>query len=83
MGTAEVSIHIPFCTLKCIKSEFYSIEHREMNLTRVINLRTEYISAYKLDFERKTKLFSLVSKSMLPVPHYDLDANFLKWLMTT
>jgi len=55
-----------------------TIQNWEMDLNKVIDLEPEHISAYSLDFEIITELFSSISKGMLLSPFLDLDAKFFQ-----
>ena len=54
MKKAGIYIHIPFCTVKCIYCDFYSITEREDSIHRFINAITREIEMCNLDVSEWT-----------------------------
>ena len=49
MQTAGIYIHIPFCAVKCIYCDFYSITDREKSIKRFINAISNEINQCSVD----------------------------------
>ena len=54
MKKAGIYIHIPFCTVKCLYCDFYSITEREDSIHRFINAITEEIEMCNSDVSEWT-----------------------------
>ena len=54
MTKAGIYIHIPFCTIKCIYCDFYSITERENSIQRFIDAITKEIKACNADVSKWT-----------------------------
>ena len=49
MESAGIYIHIPFCSVKCIYCDFYSIADRENSILRFINTIVKEIETCSVD----------------------------------
>ncbi|HJM34846.1 MAG TPA: coproporphyrinogen III oxidase, partial [Candidatus Marinimicrobia bacterium] len=49
MKSAGIYIHIPFCAVKCIYCDFYSITDRENSIPRFINAIVKEIETCTVD----------------------------------
>ena len=74
--TAGIYIHIPFCKIKCIYCDFYSITEREEQIDKFTNMLCREISQFseKNDFQFTidTIFFGGGTPSLLAPKHLDL-----------
>ena len=49
MKSAGIYIHIPYCAVKCIYCDFYSITERENSIPRFINAIVKEIETCSMD----------------------------------
>ena len=92
MKKSAIYIHIPFCKVKCIYCDFYSITNREKQIPLFTKLLIEEINSYrrynKKKWEFNTIFFGGGTPSILPVKnilehmhlrHEFLVTNFFKF----
>ena len=75
MKKSAIYIHIPFCKVKCIYCDFYSITNREKQIPLFTKLLIEEINSYrrynKKKWEFNTIFFGGGTPSILPVKNIE------------
>ena len=74
MKTAGIYLHIPFCTVKCIYCDFYSIETGDNSISRFINSLVKEINEYEIesnDWLFNSMFFGGGTPSLLKAKHIE------------